>query len=113
MSTRLLFTLKRDAVLSVNFSSFQGKGGRFNGQGRGSSASRKGEMNVTKWEYKVIDIRNDEASIWGEDSTTNGYAEIAALLNRLGEEGWELLAVADTRFIFKREKRPEGGVHLA
>jgi hypothetical protein len=48
-----------------------------------------------KWEYKVmpeLDIR------------TLGKDDLAAGLNKLGDESWELVGLSESRFIFKRRK---------
>jgi hypothetical protein len=50
-----------------------------------------------RWEYREVVC--DTAALLGEEN-----------LNRLGEEGWELVGVAPTgtqvRFYFKRERHP-------
>ena len=52
---------------------------------------------IRKWEYRVL----------SKDQLPKGQAqEIAHALNKLGEEGWELVAAGDV-YIFKRPKGPD------
>ena len=46
------------------------------------------EMLITKWEYKIVNVLNK-----GD-----------VILNQLGEEGWELVAVAGNIAYLKRSK---------
>jgi hypothetical protein len=48
-----------------------------------------------RWEYKVVSEL---------DILNLGKNDLAAGLNKLGEESWELIGFEKTRFIFKRQK---------
>jgi hypothetical protein len=54
-------------------------------------------MTVLKWKYLVKEIRSVDA---------NGTTQV---LNELGENGWELIAVRDTFYFFKK---PEQATHV-
>lgn len=49
-----------------------------------------------RWEYKVIDLNT---FTW---TTSARASESQDLLNQLGKEGWELVAVETIYFYFKR-----------
>lgn len=50
---------------------------------------------MTKWEYRVLDAPGDGA-------------EIEAVLNELGQDGWELIATQTTSIVFRLYvKRPQ------
>lgn len=70
-------------------------------------------MQGTKWEYKTLKIEPDNG--WSELLTGGAVnAEAAdAQMNRLGQEGWELVSALDTneqegrtRFVLLVFKRP-------
>jgi hypothetical protein len=64
-----------------------------------------GEAAMTRWEYKIINVRSENYSM---------DPRRAEELNRLGEEGWELVSITSINFktgatdhigmVFKREK---------
>ncbi len=59
---------------------------------------------MRKWEYCTLLCLVGGCYVDGEPSKTAGFKET---LNRLGEEGWELVGVSpgeDMEFYFKREK---------
>jgi hypothetical protein len=65
------------------------------GQLQGTAAADDGKLNVmTRWEYRVV--TKDELIDLGKKDLTTG-------LNKLGDEGWELVAV-DGSYVFKRPK---------
>ena len=67
----------------------------------GPAAPEKAVSAGPKWEYKVL-TKDEIAELANKD--------LAAGLNKLGEEGWELVVV-DTSYIFKRPKNsPPAGV---
>jgi hypothetical protein len=64
-----------------------------------------GEAVMTRWEYKIINVRSENYSM---------DPRRAEELNRLGDEGWELVSITSINFktgatdhigmVFKREK---------
>lgn len=46
---------------------------------------------MKKWEYKSV-------------SFTASHSEVESMLNRLGEQGWELVALHEYHYVFKRPK---------
>src|SRR5262249_8155998 len=60
----------------------------------------------TRWEYTILPR---------PEVMKRGNGQLATGLNRLGEEGWELLALQerDSQFYFKRVKRAEQPLGLA
>jgi hypothetical protein len=63
--------------------------------GVGALSAQAASEAVTQWEYRVLTR---------EQVIDLGKKDLAAGLNRLGDEGWELAAV-EPAFIFKRPKR--------
>lgn len=65
----------------------------------------KGEAEMKYWEYKIINVRSENYSM---------DPRRAEELNRLGDEGWELVSITSINFktgatdhigmVFKREK---------
>jgi hypothetical protein len=56
---------------------------------------------IPKWEYQILSK---------DELTAHGKSDLAAGLNRLGGDGWELAGI-DGAYIFKRQKesgRPDG-----
>jgi hypothetical protein len=70
------------------------------------TAPREGRTMKT-WEYKIINVRSENYSM---------DPRRAEELNRLGDEGWELVSITSINFktgatdhigmVFKREKQP-------
>lgn len=58
-------------------------------------------MPVTKWEYKVLEIRIPSIDTTLESSLRT----MESVLNKLGEEGWELVCYRDDVAILKRNKQ--------
>jgi hypothetical protein len=50
---------------------------------------------MTKWEYKVIDVTDEDHYI--------GHI-IQDFLNSLGKDGWELVSIKKNRYVFKCSK---------
>ncbi|RLC40059.1 MAG: hypothetical protein DRH33_01135 [Candidatus Nealsonbacteria bacterium] len=46
---------------------------------------------MTKWEYKIISVEIEKGKI---EEEIKGYERIEQVLNKAGEEGWELVFVA-------------------
>jgi hypothetical protein len=78
---------------------------------RGSSpfhATREGRGGVTQWEYKIINIRSENYRL---------DPAAAHELNRLGDDGWELVSITSVNFktgatdniamVFKRPRTGE------
>lgn len=68
---------------------------------------------MTRWEYASVEWIWDQNSLrvdlpGGEtQSETGSYAELNALLNRMGAEGWEAVSSAPSaNWIFWTLKRP-------
>lgn len=66
-----------------------------------------------KWEYRVLKLKTDVGFWSGTDFDSDA---LAAELNRLGQEGWELVSVFDiekvkggSKFVNAVLKRPLGG----
>ena len=72
---------------------------------------------ATKWEYKIYDMTEDVlGGIFRKTDKAGGKTDKAASktdkledkleasINKLGEEGWELVAVAAPQLIFKRPR---------
>jgi hypothetical protein len=72
---------------------------------RDSKALREGRRLMKRWEYKIINVRSENYSM---------DPRRAEELNRLGDEGWELVSITSINFktgatdhigmVFKREK---------
>ncbi|MHC4241103.1 MAG: hypothetical protein ACYS3N_15880 [Planctomycetota bacterium] len=86
----------------------------------GASVKRKAISQKTAWEYKIVSqaslagIKSME-DVWSKAFGENGAfsfegaeklnAEVAAKMNLLGKEGWELVCFNEkSGFIFKRKK---------
>ena len=69
---------------------------------------------VVRWEYRVMSAnRIFEAKDFGPadgifESKAEEYAYFSRCLNELGDDGWELVTVADVGYIFKRRVASEG-----
>ncbi len=73
---------------------------------RFDSTAGRGERTMKTWEYKIINVRSENYSM---------DPRRAEELNRLGDEGWELVSITSINFktgatdhigmVFKREKR--------
>jgi hypothetical protein len=73
---------------------------------------------MQKWEYRIVlfdDVGTVSTAVWdtGESKTERmalrsegwkGSVMIAEYVNRLGEEGWELVSIEGPRYVFKRPK---------
>ena len=60
-----------------------------------------------KWEYTELSVVYDPPVRFYVDHQMNGAvtgSSLVEVLNRLGEQGWELVAVNDRLFYFKRAK---------
>ena len=67
-----------------------------------------GATDMKTWEYKIINVRSENYSM---------DPRRAEELNRLGDEGWELVSITSINFktgatdhigmVFKREKQPQ------
>jgi uncharacterized protein DUF4177 len=67
-----------------------------------------GSADMKTWEYKIINVRSENYSM---------DPRRAEELNRLGDEGWELVSITSINFktgatdhigmVFKREKQPQ------
>lgn len=70
------------------------------------TVSREGAAHMKNWEYKIINVRSENYSM---------DPRRAEELNRLGDEGWELVSITSINFktgatdhigmVFKREKQ--------
>ena len=64
---------------------------------------------MKKWEYCEAIITWSNYGFYkarySESMTVNGFDTIVKTLNYFGEEGWELVSVSETNYIFKRELR--------
>ena len=73
-----------------------------------SSKAGRGATDMKTWEYKIINVRSENYSM---------DPRRAEELNRLGDEGWELVSITSINFktgatdhigmVFKREKQPQ------
>ena len=58
-----------------------------------------------KWEYRVVDLQIDiEDHEWGKN-----YPYLENKFNDLGEHGWELVSIDNTKAYFKRIVTGLGG----
>src|SRR5436305_15336935 len=71
---------------------------------------------ATKWEYKIYDMTGDvlpdlvRALTGGKTDKAGGKTDkdedkVEVSINKLGDEGWELVSVASPQFVFKRPKQ--------
>ncbi|HOJ23530.1 MAG TPA: DUF4177 domain-containing protein [Armatimonadota bacterium] len=59
---------------------------------------------MQRWEYKIA-YRSESSGEWfidGRKAGDLGKAEEPEVLNRLGQEGWELVSVVGYTYFFKR-----------
>ena len=56
---------------------------------------------MAKWEYRVIEFEDEEA----DQDRTVAYE---AVLNALGDEGWELVSVTETEYVDALDPDDEG-----
>ncbi|HEY8476763.1 MAG TPA: hypothetical protein VIN09_07845 [Chloroflexota bacterium] len=70
------------------------------------------EQRIQRWEYRVLRAYSD-GSIFLDDQKIDRRDGVTALLNQLGDEGWELVgqseavgpAGGDISYTFRRPKR--------
>ena len=70
---------------------------------------------VKRWEYKVVSIKAEMQEL-GVKALAEGLDQkqidaiaipmLEGILNKLGEEGWEYVAISGSEMTFKREKLP-------
>lgn len=66
---------------------------------------------MQKWEYVIVDVVDAKwTGSWGEFGELTGLGGLSELVNRLGDQGFELCAalapddLEESRLIFKRPK---------